>query len=92
MSGGRIVVGRERGPGWSWSRPAYLACCGYCGAELARRPDQGAAERAAGRRRCPGCGTRAARRLVGAGLAADLALAAGSRRPPARSRHQAGGR
>jgi hypothetical protein len=78
MSGGRIVVRRERGPGWSWARPAYVAACRDCGTELARRPDQGAAERAAGRRRCPGCGSRAARRLAGTtSLAADLARAVG---------------
>jgi hypothetical protein len=72
-------------PGLGWTRPEFVACCGACGLELARRTTQHAAERAARRRRCPGCGTRGARRLPGTTRpATDLALAMGRPAPEAR--------
>jgi hypothetical protein len=72
----RITTRLERGLGWT--RPAFVAACGVCGVELARRRERAAAERAAGRRRCPACGTRTARRLPGTtSLASDAALARG---------------
>ena len=59
-----------------------VACCGVCGAELARHPNPDRALRAARRRRCPACGTRSAARLPGTtSLAADLALVQGQPRP-----------
>jgi hypothetical protein len=71
---GRITLHLDRGLGWTL--PVFVACCRHCGTELARHPDQHAAERAARRRRCPACGTRATRRLPGTtSLATDLALA-----------------
>jgi hypothetical protein len=86
---GRIALYLDRGLGWT--KPLAVACCGVCGTELARHPDHDRAIRAARRRRCPACGTRAARRLPGTtSLTTDLALAGGrqersSRRwPPAR--------
>ena len=73
---GRIVLRLDRGLGWT--KPLVVAGCGVCGTELARHPDPAAAARAAGRRRCPACGTRVARRLPGTtSLTTDLALAGG---------------
>ena len=73
---GRIAVHQDRGLGWT--KPLVVASCADCGAELARHTDQATAIRAAGRRRCPVCGTRAARRLPGTtSLATDLTLAGG---------------
>jgi hypothetical protein len=87
---GRITTYLDWGLGWT--KPVFVACCRACGTELARNTKQATAERAAGRRRCPVCGTRGARRLPGTtSLAADLALAHGQpaqmgrrRWPPAR--------
>jgi hypothetical protein len=74
--GGRIVLHLDRGLGWT--KPLTVACCGACGAKLARHRSADRALRAARRRRCPACGTRSARRLPGTtSLAADLALARG---------------
>jgi hypothetical protein len=76
---GRIVLHLDRGLGWT--KPLAVACCGICGAELARHPNPDRALRAAHRRRCPACGTRSIGRLLGTtSLAADLALARGQ--PP----------
>jgi DNA-directed RNA polymerase subunit RPC12/RpoP len=73
---GRIVLHLDRGLGWT--KPLAVARCGVCGAELARHPNPDRALRAAGRRRCPACGTRSAARLPGTTtLAADLALVQG---------------
>jgi hypothetical protein len=73
---GRIALRLDRGLGWT--KPLAVACCAVCATELARSTDPAAAARAAGRRRCPACGTRAARRLPGTtSLTTDLALAAG---------------
>jgi hypothetical protein len=70
---GRITLHLDRGLGWT--KPVFVACCGACGLELAHRTNQHAAERAARRVRCPGCGTRTARRLAGTtSPATDLAL------------------
>jgi hypothetical protein len=75
---GRITTHLDRGLGWT--KPVFAACCGTCGLELARHPNQHAAERAARRRRCPACGTRGAMRLPGTtSLATDLELARGRR-------------
>ena len=75
---GRIVLHLDKGLGWT--TPLFAAGCGDCGTELARSTDQAAATRAAGRRRCPACGTRAARRLPGTtSLNTDLALTRGRR-------------
>jgi hypothetical protein len=72
----RITLRLDRGLGWT--KPLVVACCGVCRTELARSIDPAAATRAASRRRCPACGTRAARRLPGTtSLATDLALADG---------------
>jgi hypothetical protein len=60
---GRIVLHLDRGLGWT--TPRFVACCRQCGSELARHRNQATAARAAGRRRCPTCGTRTARRLPG---------------------------
>ena len=82
---GRIVLQLDRGLGWT--KPLVVAGCGVCGTELARCTDPTAAARAAGRRRCPACGTRAARRLPGTtSLATDLALAGGRGQLPDRHR------
>jgi DNA-directed RNA polymerase subunit RPC12/RpoP len=79
---GRIALHLD--PGLGWTKPLVVACCDTCGAELARRPSHDRAIRAARRRRCPGCGTRAARRLPGTtSPATDLAL---TRRRPTRHR------
>ena len=81
---GRIALHLDRGLGWTL--PVVVACCGDCGAELARHTKQHAAERTARRRRCPNCGTRTARRLPGTtSPTTDLALATSRRagRPPA---------
>jgi hypothetical protein len=76
---GRIVLQLDRGLGWT--KPLVVACCGICGAELARHRIADRALRAARRRRCPACGTRSAARLPGTtSLAADLALVQGQ--PP----------
>jgi DNA-directed RNA polymerase subunit RPC12/RpoP len=73
---GRITTYLDKGLGWT--KPVVVACCGTCGTELARHPNQAKAERAARRTRCPDCGTRAARRLPGTtSPATDLALASG---------------
>jgi hypothetical protein len=82
---GRIALHLDKGLGWT--KPVFVASCRDCGTELARHPNQTTAIRAAGRRRCPGCGTRAARRLPGtASPATDLALASGRQAPPGRWR------
>jgi DNA-directed RNA polymerase subunit RPC12/RpoP len=82
---GRIAVHLD--PGLGWTKPLVVACCATCGAELARHPDQDRAIRAAWRRRCPGCGTRTARRLPGTtSPATDLALARSQRRHSGRRR------
>ena len=74
-------------PGLGWTKPLTVACCGLCGAELARHPNPDRALRAAHRRRCPACGTRSAARLPGTtNLAADLALARGQPTPLSRRR------
>jgi hypothetical protein len=88
---GRIVLHLD--PGLGWTKPLVVACCGDCGAELARHPNQDPAIRGARRRRCPGCGTRTARRLPGTtSPATDLARTRGlpqvlgrQRRPPAQT-------
>ena len=81
--GGRIVLQLDRGLGWT--KPLVVACCEVCGAELARHPNQDRAIRAALGRRCPGCGTRTARRLPGTtSPATDLALAKGRHQLPGR--------
>jgi hypothetical protein len=73
---GRITLHLDKGLGWT--KPVVVACCRACGTELARHPKQQVAERTARCRRCPGCGTRAARRLPGTtSPATDLALVAG---------------
>jgi hypothetical protein len=87
---GRIVLHLD--PGLGWTKPLVVACCGLCGAELARHPNPDRALRAAHRRRCPACGTRSPARLPGTtSLAGDLALVwgrpapmDGRRWPPAR--------
>jgi hypothetical protein len=77
---GRITTYLDRGLGWTL--PVVVACCRDCGTELARHTNHTTAERRARRRRCPGCGTRGARRLPGTtSLVSDLALA-GRRRWP----------
>jgi hypothetical protein len=78
---GRIVLQLDRGLGWT--KPLAVACCGLCGAELARHPNPDRALRAARRRRrCPACGTRSGARLPGTtSLAADLALIWGQPTP-----------
>jgi hypothetical protein len=88
---GRITLHLDKGLGWT--APVFVAGCGDCGTELARSTDQAVAERTAGRRRCPVCGTRTARRLPGTtSPATDLALARGRREflgrrwPPIRQR------
>ena len=71
---GRIALYLDRGLGWT--KPLVVACCGICGAELARSTNQAVAQRSAHRTRCPVCGTRTARRLPGTtSPATDLALA-----------------
>ena len=75
---GRVVLHLDGGLGWT--KPLFVACCRGCGTELARHPRQTIAARAAGRRRCPTCGTRTARRLPGTtSPTSDLALARGLR-------------
>jgi hypothetical protein len=87
---GRVVLHLD--PGLGWTKPLFVACCRACGTELARHPHQTAAARAAGRRRCPSCGTRTARRLPGTtSPTSDLAVARGWR-PLARWRRQDLGR
>jgi excisionase family DNA binding protein len=82
---GRIVLHLDHGLGWT--KPLVVACCGACGAELARHPNHDRAIRAACRTRCPSCGTQTARRLPGTtSPATDLAVARGPRRRmPARA-------
>jgi hypothetical protein len=73
---GRITLHLD--PGLGWTKPLTVACCATCGSELARHSNQDRAIRAARRRRCPGCGTRTARRLPGTtSPAIDLALSRG---------------
>jgi hypothetical protein len=82
---GRIALRLDRGLGWT--KPLVVASCGVCGVELARSTDPAAAARAAGRRRCPACGTRVARRLPGTtSLTTDLAVAGGRPVLPGRPR------
>ena len=82
---GRIALYLDMGLGWT--KPVFVASCRTCGTELARHPNQATATRAAGRRSCPGCGTRAARRLPGTtSPATDLALARSRQAPPGRWR------
>ena len=82
---GRIALYLDRGLGWT--KPLVVACCGICGAELARSTDQVVAERSARRTRCPVCGTRTARRLPGTtSPVTDLALARGRRELAGRRR------
>jgi hypothetical protein len=82
---GRITLHLDKGLGWT--KPLTVACCATCGAELARHPNQDRAIRAACRRRCPGCGTRTARRLPGTtSPATDLALSRGLAGAPGRQR------
>jgi hypothetical protein len=82
---GRITLHLDKGLGWT--KPLVVACCGVCGAELARHPDQDRAIRAARGRRCPGCGTRATRRLPGTTSPdSDLALSRGLAGAPGRQR------
>jgi len=76
----RIVLHLDRGLGWT--KPQVVACCGRCGAELARHPNPDRALRAAHRRRCPTCGTRSAARRPGTtSPATDLALVHGRPQP-----------
>ena len=90
---GRITLHLD--PGLGWTKPLVVACCGRCGAELARHPDPNRVLRAAHRRRCPACGTRSAARLPGTtSPATDLALVQGRAQPLRRrgwspSRHPA---
>ena len=80
---GRIVLDLD--PGLGWTKPLVVACCGRCGAELARHRSADRALRAARRQRCPTCGTRSAARLPGTtSLAADLALIQGRPQPVGR--------
>jgi DNA-directed RNA polymerase subunit RPC12/RpoP len=72
---GRIVLHLD--PGLGWTKPLMVACCGLCGAELARHPNPDRALRAARGRRCPACGTRSGQRLPGTPSLAT--------RPPRRS-------
>jgi hypothetical protein len=82
---GRITLHLD--PGLGWTKPQTVACCAVCGTELARHPNQDRAIRAAGRRRCPGCGTRTARRLPGTSSpATDLARSRGLTGGPGRQR------
>jgi DNA-directed RNA polymerase subunit RPC12/RpoP len=82
---GRIVLHQD--PDLGWTKPLVVACCGVCGAELARHRSVDRALRAARRRRCPACGTRSAVRLPGTtSLAADLALVQGRPQSPGRHR------
>jgi hypothetical protein len=72
----RIVLHLD--PGLGWTKPLFVACCRGCGTELARHSRQTVAARVAGRRRCPVCGIRTARRLPGTtSPTSDLALARG---------------
>jgi hypothetical protein len=80
---GRIALHLDAGLGWT--APLVVACCGVCGTELARHPNQATAIRAARRSRCPSCGTRTARRLPGTtSPTTDLALTSGLRDRPDR--------
>jgi hypothetical protein len=82
---GRIVLHLDQGLGWT--KPLAVGSCATCRVELARHPNPDRALRAARRRRCPGCGTRSARRLPGTtSLVADLALAQGRPAPVSRRR------
>jgi hypothetical protein len=82
---GRITTYLDRGLGWTL--PVFVACCRTCGTELARHPKQATAERTARRTRCPGCGTRGARRLPGTtSLTTDLELTTGRRALASRQR------
>jgi hypothetical protein len=80
----RITTYLDKGLGWTL--PVFVACCHTCGTELARNTKQPTAERTARRTRCPGCGTRGARRLPGTtSPATDLTLARGR---PVRADHR----
>jgi hypothetical protein len=82
---GRIALYLDQGLGWT--KPLVVACCGICGAELARSTNQAVAERTARRTRCPVCGTRTARRLPGTtSPTTDLALSRGLASPLGRQR------
>jgi hypothetical protein len=82
---GRTLLRLDKGLGWT--KPLFVASCRDCGTELARHTNQAAAARAAGRRRCPACGTRTARRLPGTtSPTTDLALTRGLRGAPGRQR------
>jgi hypothetical protein len=82
---GRIALHMDKGLGWT--KPVFVASCRDCGTELARHTNRATATRAAGRRRCPSCGTRAARRLPGTtSPGTDLAVAGGWQVPPGRWR------
>jgi len=82
---GRITLHLD--PGLGWTKPLTVACCGVCGTELACHPSQDRALRAARRRRCPGCGTRTARRLPGTTSPdSDLALSRGLAGAPGHQR------
>jgi hypothetical protein len=88
---GRITLHLD--PGLGWTKPLTVACCGVCGTELTRHPNQDRAIRAARHRRCPGCGTRTARRLPGTtSPATDLALSRGLAGTPGRQRRSPGHR
>jgi hypothetical protein len=80
---GRILLRLDKGLGWT--KPLFVACCRDCGTELARHTNQTAATQAAGRRRCPTCGVRTARRLPGTtSPATDLDLTRRRPREPGR--------
>jgi hypothetical protein len=88
---GRIALHLDKGLGWT--KPQVVACCTTCGTELARHPNPDRAIRAAGRRRCPGCGTRTARRLPGTtSPTTDIAWSRGLLDPLGRQQEPAGHR
>jgi hypothetical protein len=77
---GRIILQLDQGLGWA--KPQVVACCGICGAELARHRSSDRALRVAHRTRCPACGTRSAARLPGTtSLVNDLAVVQGRPQP-----------
>jgi DNA-directed RNA polymerase subunit RPC12/RpoP len=88
---GRIVLHLDNGLGWT--KPRFVAGCGVCGTELARNTNQAKTAQAAGRARCPTCGTRTARRLPATtSPATDLALTRGQPGRPGRPRWPQGQR